>query len=216
MEHNGYQMVLPRQNCCGLPLISNGDYDAARRYAERNIRRLLPMAEAGIPIVATSTSCSLTLKQYYIDLLDIHTEAAEKVAANVYDICEFLRMLNERGEMNTDFAPMEQVISYHAPCQLKSHGIGKPALDLMDLVPGLRVVETEAECCGTAGTYGYKEEKYDIAMKVGAKLFEQIEATGSPLSTCDSETCRWQIEHGTGAPSLHPLEILLMAYEGSK
>jgi glycerol-3-phosphate dehydrogenase subunit C len=216
MQHNGYQMVLPRQNCCGLPLISNGDYAAARRYAERNIRRLLPLAEAGIPIIATSTSCSLTLKQYYIDLLDIHTEAAEKVAANVYDICEFLRMLNERGDMNTDFAPMEQVISYHAPCQLKSHGIGKPALDLMDLVPGLRVVETEAECCGTAGTYGYKAEKYDIAMKVGAKLFEQIEATGSPLSTCDSETCRWQIEHGTGAPSLHPLEILLMAYEGSK
>jgi glycerol-3-phosphate dehydrogenase subunit C len=216
MQRNGYQMVLPRQNCCGLPLISNGDYAAARRYAERNIRRLLPMAEAGIPIVATSTSCSLTLKQYYIDLLDIRTEAAEKVAANVYDICEFLRTLNERGEMNTNFAPMEQVISYHAPCQLKSHGIGKPALDLMDLVPGLRVVETEAECCGTAGTYGYKEEKYDIAMRVGAPLFEQIDATGSPLSTCDSETCRWQIEHGTGAPSLHPIEILLMAYEGSK
>ena len=216
MEINGYQTVLPRQNCCGLPLISNGDYAAARRYAERNIRRLLPMAEAGIPIIATSTSCSLTLKQYYVDLLGIHTEAAEKVAANVYDICEFLRMLEERGEMNTQFAPVNQVVAYHAPCQLKSHGIGKPALDLMDLVPGLRIVEMDAECCGTAGTYGYKQEKYDIAMKVGAPLFDQISSAGSHISACDSETCRWQIEHGTGAPSLHPIEILLMAYEGTR
>src|SRR5579859_2817271 len=59
LERNGYQTVLPPQNCCGLPLISNGDYDTARKYAERNIRRLLPMARAGTPIVATSTSCSL-------------------------------------------------------------------------------------------------------------------------------------------------------------
>jgi glycerol-3-phosphate dehydrogenase subunit C len=214
MELNGYQTVLPRQNCCGLPLISNGDFAAARRYAERNIRRLLPMAEAGIPIIATSTSCSLTLKQYYVDLLDIHTEAAAKVAANVYDICEFLRMLEERGELNTNFAPVNRVVSYHAPCQLKSHGIGKPALDLMELVPGLQTVEMDVECCGTAGTYGYKQEKYEIAMKVGAPLFEQIQSTGSAFSACDSETCRWQIEHGTGQRSLHPIEVLLMAYEG--
>jgi glycerol-3-phosphate dehydrogenase subunit C len=213
MERNGYETVLPPQNCCGLPLISNGDYTSARRYAERNIQRLLPMAEAGIPIVATSTSCSLTLKQYYTELLDIRTEDAKKVAANVYDICEFLRMLHERGEMNTEFGEVRQTLPYHAPCQLKSHGIGKPALDLMDLVPGLRPVEMDPECCGTAGTYGYKQEKYEIAMRVGAPLFQQIRSTGSTLSACDSETCRWQIEHGTNTKSLHPIEILLMAYE---
>ena len=213
MEHNGYETVLPKQNCCGLPLISNGDYAAARRYAERNIRRLLPMAEAGIPIVATSTSCSLTLKQYYVELLGIRTKAAETVAASVYDICEFLRILDERGEMNRNFAPVEEVVAYHAPCQLKSHGIGKPALDLMDLVPGLRTVETDAECCGTAGTYGYKQEKYDIAMRVGAPLFDQIRSAGSQRTACDSETCRWQIEHNTGAPSVHPIEILLKSYD---
>lgn len=216
MERNGYEMVLPAQNCCGLPLISNGDYAAARKYAERNIRRLLPMVEAGIPIVATSTSCSLTLKQYYIDLLDIRTPEAEKVAANVYDICEFLRMLYERGELNTAFGAVDQAIAYHAPCQLKSHGIGKPALDLMDLIPGLRAVEMEAECCGTAGTYGYKQEKYDIAMKVGEPLFRQIQSVGLSVSACDSETCRWQIEHGTDTRSLHPIEILLQAYQAHR
>ncbi|HEX8917442.1 MAG TPA: anaerobic glycerol-3-phosphate dehydrogenase subunit C [Chloroflexota bacterium] len=214
LERNGYQTLLPPQNCCGLPLISNGDYAAARTYAQRNIRRLLPMARAGIPIVATSTSCSLTLKQYYRDLLDIRTEEADLVASNVFDICEFLRILYERGQMNLDFGEVDLEVAYHAPCQLKSHGIGRPALDLMELVPGLLPIEMDAECCGTAGTYGYKREKYDIAMKVGETLFEQIADTGAPVSSCDSETCRWQIEHGTHRPSLHPIEILLQGYEG--
>jgi glycerol-3-phosphate dehydrogenase subunit C len=213
MERNGYELVLPHQNCCGLPLISNGDYTSARRYAERNIRHLLPLAEAGIPIVATSTSCSLTLKQYYVDLLDIRTAPAYRVAESVYDICEFLRMLHDQGELNTDLGALPRPLAYHAPCQLKSHGIGRPALDLMDLIPGLRAVEMDAECCGTAGTYGYKEEKYDIAMKVGEPLFRQIRFTSPGFSACDSETCRWQIEHGTGGKSVHPIEVLLMAYE---
>jgi len=213
MERNGYETVLPRQNCCGLPLISNGDYRSARKYAERNIRKLLPAARAGLPIIATSTSCSLTLKQYYRELLDIRTEEAELVARNVYDVCEFLRLLHDRGELNTDFGEVDQTVPYHAPCQLKSHGIGKPALDLMELIPGLRPLEMDAECCGTAGTYGYKQEKYDIAMKVGSSLFTQIEQTGSAISACDSETCRWQIEHGARVRSYHPIEILLMGYE---
>jgi glycerol-3-phosphate dehydrogenase subunit C len=215
LERNGYEAVLPRQNCCGLPLISNGDYTSARRYAERNIRKLLPAAEAGLPIVATSTSCSLTLKQYYRELLDIRTAEAELVASSVYDICEFLRMLYDRGEMNLDFGAVDQSVAYHAPCQLKSHGIGKPALDLMELIPGLQPLEMDAECCGTAGTYGYKQEKYEIAMKVGASLFGQIEQSRSPVTACDSETCRWQIEHATHLPSYHPIEILLMAYEAA-
>jgi glycerol-3-phosphate dehydrogenase subunit C len=50
-------------------------------------------------------------------------------------------------------------------------------------------------------------------MNVGAGLFAQIAETGSPVSCCDSETCRWQIEHGTSTRSYHPIEILLMGYE---
>ena len=37
----------------------------------------------------------------------------------------------------------------------------------------------DARCCGIAGTYGLKDEKYDIAMEVGATLFAQVEASGA-------------------------------------
>ena len=32
------------------------------------------------------------------------------------------------------------------------------------------------------------------------------------MTACDSETCRWQLEHGTDLPSRHPIEILAAAY----
>ena len=66
--------------------------------------------------------------------------------------------------------------------------------------------------CGVAGTYGYKKEKHQISLEVGRPLFEQIEATGSPVAMCDSETCRWQIENETNAKLIHPVEVLAAAY----
>ena len=67
--------------------------------------------------------------------------------------------------------------------------MGKPALDLLALVPELKVMELDRACCGIAGTYGLKREKYDIAMQVGSGLFG-IRAAQPDLAVCDSETCR--------------------------
>jgi glycerol-3-phosphate dehydrogenase subunit C len=136
----------------------------------------------------------------------------EQVSARTYDIVEFLLELHERGELQTDFRPLDMTVTYHAPCQQQGHGIGKPALDLMALVPGLRVVENDASCCGVAGTYGLKKEKYPISMDVGAPLFAQIEHAAPDLAVCDSETCRWHIEKATGVRSVHPVEVLHRAY----
>jgi glycerol-3-phosphate dehydrogenase subunit C len=133
------------------------------------------------------------------------------VSDRVYDICEYLLALHDRGELRTDFQPLPLTVTYHAPCQQQGHGIGKPALDLMALVPELKVIENDAVCCGVAGTYGLKREKYDISLQVGERLFGQIGDAKPDLAVCDSETCRWHIEKVTGVPSVHPIEILFRA-----
>jgi len=43
-------------------------------------------------------------------------------------------------------------------------------------------------------------------------LFDQVTASGAPQVACDSETCRWQIAHGTKLPSVHPIDYLHRAY----
>lgn len=212
LEHNGFEVILAQQGCCGLPLLSNGAFPDAQKYHDYNVKKLLPYVRQGIPIVGTSTSCTLTLKEEAPELLGLHSEEVQLVASNTYDIFELLRLEHAEGRLKTDFQPVERSLPYHPPCQLRAHRIGRPALDILELVPGLEIHESNAECCGIAGTYGVKREKYEIGMAVGAGLFDFVQRSGSDLALCDSETCRWQITHGTGVASKHPIEILHQAY----
>ncbi len=209
LEHNGVAVDVPKQDCCGLPLQSNGLFDDARGYVHRLAARLAPFAREGVDIVGTSTSCTLMLKREALEILGMEDDPdLRAVSGRVFDICEYLVAMHERGELETDFEPVPETVVYHAPCQQQGHGIGKPALDLFALVPGLRVVESDATCCGIAGTYGLKREKYDVAMDVGKGLFAQIADAAPDRAVCDSETCRWQIEHATGVRTVHPVEVL--------
>jgi len=213
LEHNGFNVIVPKgQDCCGLPLQSNGLFDDAAGYVKRLVSKLAPYAREGYDIVATSTSCGLMLKREAHEILGMDNEDLEVVSRRMYDICEFLCDLHERGELQTDFAPVPIEVPYHVPCQQRGHEMGKPALDLFRLIPELQVVDPQRACCGIAGTYGLKKEKYEIAMEVGRPLFEDIVAMDPELSVCDSETCRWQIEHGTQVRSVHPIELLHRSY----
>ena len=90
----------------------------------------------------------------------------------MWDISEFLLHLYDKGELDTNFQRIDVTIPYHAPCQVKSQGLGKPAIELMSLIPGVTVKDSEQPCCGIAGTYGMKKEKYAIAQAVGAPVFD--------------------------------------------
>jgi glycerol-3-phosphate dehydrogenase subunit C len=212
LERNGFEVIVPPQVCCGLPLISNGLYGSARSRARENLTVLAEYARAGYRIVGTSTSCTHTLKAEYREMLDLDDEDARVVAEATWDICEFLVDLLDNDQLDTRFGELSATLPYHAPCQLRSHGIGLPALDLFALVPGLEAVDTDHDCCGIAGTYGLKTEKYEIAMAVGEPLFRNIRESGAAEAACDSETCRWQIGAATGARVRHPVEILAEAY----
>jgi glycerol-3-phosphate dehydrogenase subunit C len=210
LEYLGYDVIVPPPECCGLPLLSNGEFGAARDYHRSNVASLVDHARDGIPIVGTSTSCTLTLKEEAPELLDAYDEDSRIVAAGTYDLHEFLLGLAAEDRLGS-LGEVTMRLPYHPPCQYRAHRLGIPARDVMDLIPGLEVVESGVACCGIAGTYGYKTEKYQIAMDVGRPLFEFVEREGQPVVACDSETCRWQITHGTGVPAIHPIEVVAAA-----
>ena len=213
LARNGVAVRIPAQGCCGLPLQSNGLFDDARRTVRR-LAEDLASAGPGGPVVATSTSCGLMLMREGREVLGLdQDEVLADIGRRTVDVCELLLDLHLRGELDTQFAAVPRRVLYHGPCQLRGHGIGRPALELLALVPGLEVIESEADCCGVAGTYGLKKEKHAVAMAVGAPLFDQVRATGAAAVVCDSETCRWQIAAATGRPAVHPVDVLFEAYE---
>src|SRR5256714_6077209 len=81
LERNGIEVIVPSQQCCGIPAVVNSNLDLARRYGQQNVRHLTPAAEE-VDIVASSTSGRLMLKQDYRHLLDIPGSAV--LDANTY------------------------------------------------------------------------------------------------------------------------------------
>lgn len=215
LEHQGIQVLVPKQDCCGLPLQSNGIFPTARRYVTRLARQLSGASTERLPVISSSTSCGLMLKREGLEILGLTDRSLVDISQRTFDLFEFLLGLHERHQLRTDFSPVPLTVAYHAPCQQQNQLIGKPVVDVLALVPGLRLVELDQLCCGVAGTYGIKREKYDIAMRVGGPLFEDITDSAPDLVACDSETCRWQIAKATGLPVVHPAEILYRAYGGS-
>jgi glycerol-3-phosphate dehydrogenase subunit C len=214
LEHNGYEVIVPPQNCCGLPMLNNGDLPPAQGLFRANLAKLLPYADQDLPIVGTSISCVLVLREEASEMLDIENEQTRRLKGALWDISEWLNDLQDRHELNTEFRELKMVVPYHVSCQERAHRMGRPALDVMTLVPGLDVRPGDARCCGLAGTYGYKTEKYEITMKVGKEAFDFVRAQGDDVRyvTSDSEICRWQLQHGTHKLGRHPIEILAAAY----
>ncbi len=208
LECLGLHAVVPPQTCCGLPLQSNGLFHAARRQASANARWLAPFARAGIPIVGTSTSCTLALKHEYRAILGMHGSQFDDLAAGTYDIFEYLVYVRPDLLRWRELLPVASRALYHPPCQLKSHALGTPALRILRQIPAFEVVLSQSECCGVAGTYGLKSEKYAVARRVAQPLLQQIQRAQPDFVLCDSETCRWWLAGLSGLRLLHPIEVL--------
>jgi len=211
LEYLGYEVIVPKQGCCGLAQQSNGLFE----QASASVLKLcddLRTAGKDLTIISSSGSCTGMLKHEAHEIMGVDDERLKDVGTRIRDIMEFLLDLHEAGELPTDFATIEMTVPYHAPCQLKSQGMGMPAVEVLGLIPGLTVVESGAVCCGIAGTYGLKKEKYEIAQAVGKPLFEMVKKTNPNLALCDTETCRWQIEQSSGVKTEHPIWMVHRAY----
>jgi len=210
LEKNGFQVILPKQECCGLPLISNGSLTLASQMAEKNLKALQKSVEDGVEIVFSSPSCGMTLSQEYEKIL--HLTGASSVAQHLFEISQFLLQLYEEGKLKTDFREIRETYHYHAPCHLRALQIGLPALELLSLIPGLKVIELPEGCCGLAGTYGLKREKYMVSQEIGEDIFRVIRQGKIKKVISDCEACRMQIQSQTGVPTFHPAQILRQAY----
>jgi len=206
LEANGFEVTLPAQRCCGIPMLGNGDFKGAKKMALYNVPSLLNAIRSGSDIIFSSTSCGHMIKHQYSHLLSI--PGTEEVAENILDIFEFLRNLKESEGFNVNFKELSLKAAYFAPCHLRALGIGLPALEILRLIPGLKIDNIEADCCGMGGTFGFKKEKYEISQEIGRDLAEAIDRLKPEIILSDCEGCRIQIRHLTSLKVLHPIQIL--------
>ncbi|WP_338826868.1 anaerobic glycerol-3-phosphate dehydrogenase subunit C [Neomoorella thermoacetica] len=197
LKYVGYQVEIAPLKCCGTPLLSNGFLKQARRLAEINVARLLDYVDRGFKVVTSCPSCSLALKEEYNELFAV--EGSRKLAAWVWDIGELLAIEGIHAQI-------KESIYYHVPCHLQAQGIGLPFARIIEKVDNMMI--NNELCCGMAGTFGYKKEKYKLSMEIGNGLFHAIKQSRCQYIITDCGMCKWQIQHGTGFQVLHPVQII--------
>ena len=81
------------------------------------------------------------------------------------------------------------------------------------MIPGVEWHLLGSNCCGIAGTYGFKKENYAASQAIGKPLFDEIHAVAPDFVACDCETCKWQIEMSAGVPVKNPISVLAEALD---
>ncbi len=211
LEGNGIQVTVPEQDCCGIPMLGGGDLESARSLAQKNLLFLKAAIDSGMDIVYSSSTCGYMIRHEYADLFGL--PGAEEVSEKTYDICEYLMGLQEKKRLKRP-SEIRRRLVYFSPCHVRAMGVGLPALELLRLIPGVRVDLIDEGCCGLGGLYGYKKEKYEISMEIGRDLAERLLKLRPDAVVTDCEGCRLQIRHLTGMRVVHPIQVLRDAYEG--
>ena len=218
---NRCDIFTPRaQHCCGSLHGHNGEIDAAREMARRNITA---MEEAAGPldtldaIITNAAGCGSHLKHYDHLLADdpAFAERARDWSVKVRDIHEWIV---EIGPVVPAGQGSAQTVTYHEACHL-CHGqkITSQPRALLKLIPGLQLVEMKEAtwCCGSAGVYNITQP--EMSQKLLARKLGHIAATGAPVVASANPGCNVQLEAGVraanaGVEVVHPITLLARAY----
>ena len=214
LEKNGVEVVVPEQRCCGMPSFDIGDTEAIQQAIKANVASLHPWVVRGYDVVVPTASCSLMLKREYPELQP--DGPTKQVAAQTFDICEYLMKMKKNGELATDFIKQPGRVAYQIPCHLRDQNIGFKSKELMECA-GARV-EVIEKCSGHDGAWSAKKEFFSLSMTIAKKAVRIIEQSPADLVASDCPLAGLQLDqagasaHVGGKAALHPIQIVRDAY----
>ena len=208
LEQAGYEVVvLDDAACCGRPLLSLGDREAARAKAEQNQQLFLSLKVDRV--VTACASCGLTFKSEYPTLL----ARSGAVPVPVLDIHEVLAEVMPALSLGT----LPQRVTWHEPCHLgRGQGLAKTARSVLRSFPGIELVEAAhpGKCCGFGGVMRINHHRLSNA--IGDARAKDLIKTAAPIVVTGCPGCRMQLAEalrraGSDAVVLHTVQVILEA-----
>jgi glycerol-3-phosphate dehydrogenase subunit C len=212
MNAIGYGVnLLEKEKCCGVALISNGFKDQAVKQAELNLDSIRKAVGRGEPVLTTSSTCTFTMRDEYEHILGLDNS---DVRSSIALATKFIFELVDAGKAKLIFKDdYKKRIAYHTPCHMEKLGWAVYSTSLMRMIPGVDFHMLDSQCCGIAGTYGFKKEHYNDSQNIGAPVFRQIKDLQVDMVATDCETCKWQIEMSAGVEVQNPISIIADALD---
>ncbi len=227
LEKCGIGVVLVAGRCCGRGALSQGMLRTASAQAKELQELLAPAVKTGHAVVGIEPSCLSAVVDDHAKLLP-GSDAVE-VAAATREILEFLhaKLCGEGGAANEGKSPTWTPVAdgastpvvLHGHCQQRTLGWLPAAVELLGSIPGVEVRVTSSECCGMAGSFGYKSDYYPISAELGRRLMVELEElAAAPVQaegvsrTCGylacGTSCRAQIADIGARKARHPVELI--------
>ena len=212
MNALGYGVnLLEKEKCCGVALISNGFKDQAVKQAELNLGSIRSAVKRGEPVLTTSSTCTFTMRDEYAHILDLdNSDVRDSIALATKFIYELVDAGKAKLVFKEDY---RKRIAYHTPCHMEKLGWAVYSTSLLRMIPGVDFNMLDSQCCGIAGTYGFKKEHYNDSQKIGESLFRQITDLNVDMVATDCETCKWQIEMSANVQVENPVSIIADALD---
>jgi iron-sulfur cluster protein len=144
-------------------------------------------------------------------------EQFERLRASTFEPVEYVARVLARSQrspgeiFDISRSPVGKRLFFHSHCQQKTIGCAEQTEMLLRSL-GFDVATSSVECCGMAGSFGYKKDFYEVSMAVGEDLFQQVrtaENGGEPRALVASGTsCTEQLRAGLHRKVIHPVELL--------
>ncbi len=194
---------------------SQGLIDLASKRAHKVSTYLEKFVDEGYDIVCAEPSVLALFRRDYKNLIG-SDELFEKINMHSFDPFEYLNIrfteqeIDPKNCFDIKKSPTTKLF-YHGHCQAKTIDAGFVAADFLENL-GCNIIISHSECCGMAGSFGYKSDYYDLSKNVGEDLIQQIDASDSPqdyrVVLASGTSCREQIRSETDRIVLHPIEFL--------
>ncbi|MEF8853258.1 MAG: LUD domain-containing protein [Haloarculaceae archaeon] len=207
LEALGVGVEVPAMPGTGRPPLSQGMVATAREKAESLVGALGPYLDASYDVVVIEPSDLAMFREDYANLLPENDH--ERLGANSYELVEYVYGLLENGAEaeSLSTADGDESVAYHSHCQQRTMQLEAHTLAVLREC-GYDVATSDAECCGMAGSFGYKEQYYDLAMDVGENLGEQLRAADADHILASGTSCTEQIGDLLGDEPRHPIELV--------
>ncbi len=205
LDRGGCSVSVVRPGCCGRPLISQGLLSEARAQAAKLVEGLHTIAQRGEPILFCEPSCLSAVKDDAIGLL---RGELQRKAREVAAVC---RLFDEfAATLELPLRAATGKILLHGHCHQKSLGLVPASVALLSKIPGAKIMDLDAGCCGMAGSFGYTKQHYEVSVAIAERRLLPAVRKMEPgdVLVATGTSCRHQVAELQGTKGVHPAVLI--------
>ena len=223
LARNGVETEIVYPSCCGMPLLEQGRIAEVAVSARKVSNEMKSWIERGYDVIALVPSCALMLKFEWPLILPDDPDV-RRLSKATFDISEYVVSIARREGIAPGLERIDGAMTVHMACHARAQNMGQKAAEMLRLLPEARVKVIE-RCSGHGGSWGFKREHFETALKVGRPAARQaaqgIDADGAGFVMSECPLAGVHIAQGieklagdAPRPQLvtHPIQLIARAY----